>query len=282
MCPRREWRIVFRMHRRRSIERLSSLVSFAGTSGHSPLIRYALGAACQSNFRQCGVSRSRGSVIGGRGYRCPTIVTRVMRESELVGESAGMRKVRRLIQEYGPSEAAVLISGETGTGKELVARGLHRASPRAERPFIVVNCAAISDSLFEAELFGSLRGAYTGSTGDRQGLVGAASGGTFFLDEVGELPAPAQAKRLRLLEGGTYRSVGGTRENEADVRTMAATNRHLPSAVEKGEFRSDLPAEQLAKSLLVFGAGMLATSKVLSQEESDSAALGEFALGLLS
>jgi DNA-binding NtrC family response regulator len=158
----------------------------------------------------------------------------------IVGESPAIREIRRLIQEWGPHEVPVLISGETGTGKELVAQGLHHASARARRPFVTVNCAAITSSLFEAEVFGSMRGAFTGATRDRRGLVGAANAGTLFLDEVGELPWDAQAKLLRLVEEGRYRPVGAARESRADVRVLAATNRNLQEAVESGEFRPDL------------------------------------------
>jgi DNA-binding NtrC family response regulator len=159
---------------------------------------------------------------------------------ELIGESPAMQAVRRSIARYGPSPAAVLILGETGTGKELVARALHAASPRAEAPFVAVNCAAVATTLFEAELFGSLRGSYTGAQQDREGLVQAASGGTLFLDEVGELPRDVQAKLLRFLESRRFRQVGAAAESSADVRLVAATNRDLREAAESGEFRADL------------------------------------------
>jgi DNA-binding NtrC family response regulator len=161
-------------------------------------------------------------------------------EHGLVGGSPAMQELRRLIARYGASPAAVLIVGETGTGKELVARALHAASPRAGGPFVAVNCAAIAATLFEAELFGSLRGAYTGSQQDRDGLVHAASGGTLFLDEVGELPRDVQAKLLRFLESRRFRPVGSAAERSADVRLLAATNRNLRQASEQGEFRVDL------------------------------------------
>lgn len=151
-----------------------------------------------------------------------------------------MREVRRLIRRYGPSEAPVLIIGETGTGKELVARALHEASRRRSGPLVPVNCAAVPSALFESEVFGSVRGAYTGAEGDRPGLVGAASGGTLFLDEVGDLPGEAQAKLLRLLEAGTYRPVGAAHEVEADLRILAAMNQDLEPAVDSGAFRLDL------------------------------------------
>lgn len=161
-------------------------------------------------------------------------------ERELVGSSPSMARLRRRIREYGPSDSAVLVSGETGTGKELVARGLHRASRRAAGPFVAVNCAAISSDLFDSEVFGSLRGAFTGSVRDREGLVGAARGGTLFLDEVGELSVAVQAKLLRFIEDGSYRVVGESRERRADLRVITATNRNLGLATQSGEFRRDL------------------------------------------
>ncbi|MBW2272140.1 MAG: sigma-54-dependent Fis family transcriptional regulator [Deltaproteobacteria bacterium] len=158
----------------------------------------------------------------------------------LIGRSAEIAGVRQLIESYGAVEAPVLISGETGTGKELVARAVHRASPRRGCPFVAVNCAAISASIFESEVFGSVRGAFTGAVRDHGGLIGAARSGTLFLDEVGELGAELQAKLLRLLEDGSYRRVGETREARADVRVVAATNRDLLAASQSGAFRTDL------------------------------------------
>ncbi len=157
--------------------------------------------------------------------------------TELIGSSVSIAQVRQLIEDFGPADTPVLILGETGTGKELVAQALHRASDRAGGPFVAVNCAAISPSLFESELFGSVRGAYTGAIRDHTGLVGAASGGALFLDEIGELGRKEQAKLLRLLDSGSYRPVGSTREVRGNARVIAATNRDLLS----GErFRSDL------------------------------------------
>jgi DNA-binding NtrC family response regulator len=161
-------------------------------------------------------------------------------EGILIGDDPAMVRVRGAIQETGRSGAIVLISGETGTGKDLAARAVHNASMRADHPFVAVNCAAVAESLFESEFFGSIRGAFTGSVGDRRGLVGEACAGTLFLDEVAELSQQAQAKLLRLLDSGTYRPVGGTRELRADVRLIAATNRNLREAVSSGGFRQDL------------------------------------------
>ena len=155
------------------------------------------------------------------------------------------RPCRRLAAPFGGSNTAQvtrrsLITGETGTGKELVARGLHRASRRATGPFVAVNCAAIATPLFESEIFGSLKGAYTGSVGTREGLVGTARGGTLFLDEVGELPVEAQAKLLRLLEAGTYRPVGASEERIADARVIAATNQNVDRPAAESPLRGDL------------------------------------------
>ncbi len=161
-------------------------------------------------------------------------------ECALIGDSSAIAAVRRRVVQYGASSAPVLITGETGTGKELVARGLHQARSRAQRPFVAVNCAAISTALFESEVFGSVKGAFTGSVGSRDGLVSAAQGGTLFLDEVGELPMNAQAKLLRLLEAGTYRPVGASDERTSDARVIAATNRNVDRQDADRPFRRDL------------------------------------------
>jgi two-component system NtrC family response regulator len=158
----------------------------------------------------------------------------------LCGASASMQEVRRLVDEYGHASAAVLIEGETGTGKELVARALHGASARAAGPFVAVNCAALPAELLESELFGSVRGAFTGAFRTRPGLFDAARGGTLLLDEIGELTRPAQAKLLRVLETGCFRPLGATRETRADARVLAATNRELARLCASGDFRTDL------------------------------------------
>ncbi len=158
----------------------------------------------------------------------------------LLGESAVMQSVRHRVEVYGRAEAPVLIGGETGTGKELAARALHAASPRAAGPFVAVNCAALPPDLVESELFGSLRGAFTGAFRTRPGLFEAARGGTLLLDEIGELPRGVQAKLLRVLEAGSYRPLGATRETQAEARILAATNRNLSTLCANGEFRLDL------------------------------------------
>ncbi len=160
--------------------------------------------------------------------------------SRLVGTSLPMLDLRRQIERYAPTEETVLISGETGTGKELIAELLHRLSPRREEPFVAVNCAAIPASLAESEFFGTTRGAYTGALQGRAGLFARASGGTLFLDEFGELAADIQSKLLRALDLGVYRRVGASCEEHADVRIIAATNLDLEQSVQRGRFRADL------------------------------------------
>src|SRR5690606_33344806 len=144
------------------------------------------------------------------------------------------------LEQVSDTTASVLLLGESGTGKELFARALHLASPRRDRPFIRVNCAAIPETLFESELFGFDRGAFTGATGMRLGLFEQADGGTLFLDEVGELPLTLQGKLLRTLQEGTITRLGGKRELTVDVRVVTATNRNLEREVGAGRFRQDL------------------------------------------
>jgi two-component system response regulator GlrR len=159
---------------------------------------------------------------------------------ELVGGSRVMRRLYSRLARVGPSNASVLIGGETGTGKELVARSLHLASPRARRPFVVVDCAALPDQLLDVELFGHAKGAYTGANGARAGAIECADGGTVFLDEVGELPRAMQPKLLRVLEARTVRRLGENEHRPVDVRFISATHRDLPAMVASGEFREDL------------------------------------------
>jgi DNA-binding NtrC family response regulator len=144
------------------------------------------------------------------------------------------------VARVGPSQASVLLLGESGTGKELVAQAVHDASPRAANPLVVVDCASLPETLFESELFGHERGAFTGANTSKPGLVEAASGGTLFLDEVGDIPLAMQVKLLRLLESGTYRRVGSTELRRTDVRVVSATHRNLKAMVADGRFREDL------------------------------------------
>jgi len=158
----------------------------------------------------------------------------------LIGRSVAMRKVYALLERVAGTDTTVLIEGETGTGKELVAAAIHEASPRAQQPFVVFDCSAVPSDLIESELFGHVRGAYTNAVGDRKGRFREANGGTLFLDEIGELPLELQPKLLRALESRTIRSLGADREQVVDVRVVAATNRNLAIEVDRGQFREDL------------------------------------------
>jgi len=159
---------------------------------------------------------------------------------DIVGESPAMKRVFEIVSKVAPSNATVLVLGETGTGKELVAQAIHRHSGRSEGPFVKVNCAALPENLLESELFGHERGAFTGADRQRVGRFELASGGTLFLDEIGTMSAGTQAKVLRVLQEREFERLGGTRTIRADVRILAATNRDLEEAVEAGEFREDL------------------------------------------
>jgi DNA-binding NtrC family response regulator len=158
----------------------------------------------------------------------------------LIGRSPVFQHMLALVARVAPSMATVLLLGESGTGKELVAQAVHDASPRAAKPLVVVDCSSLPETLFESELFGHERGAFTGANTSKPGLVEAASGGTLFLDEVGDIPLPMQVKLLRLLESGTYRRVGSTELRHADIRVVSATHRDLERMVAEGRFREDL------------------------------------------
>jgi two-component system response regulator PilR (NtrC family) len=159
---------------------------------------------------------------------------------DFIGRSRAMWPVLEQIPQVARSEATVLVTGESGTGKELLARAIHAASPRSGQPFVPVNCGALPEGLFESELFGHVRGSFTGAVSDKQGMMREAHGGTLFLDEVGELTPGLQVKLLRALQEKKIRPVGGNREFDVDVRVIAATNKDLKKQVEEGKFREDL------------------------------------------
>jgi len=158
----------------------------------------------------------------------------------IIGHSAGMRAVFDMITTIAPQTSRVLITGETGTGKELVARAIHENSSRSQKPFITINCGAFPETLLESELFGYVKGAFTGANENREGLFKAANGGTLFLDEIGNMSLTMQVKLFRVLQEGKVRPIGSTEETEIDVRVIAATNKDLDKAIAAGEFREDL------------------------------------------
>jgi DNA-binding NtrC family response regulator len=163
-----------------------------------------------------------------------------MPETEMIGFSPAMVEIYKTVARVAPTDATVIIEGETGTGKEMVARMIHRRSLRANAPFVAVDCASITPSLMESELFGAMRGAFTGADRDRAGVFEAANRGTVFLDEIGEVEPEFQVKLLRFLQEREIRPVGASRSKEVDVRVVTATNRALQSMVEEGKFREDL------------------------------------------
>jgi DNA-binding NtrC family response regulator len=166
--------------------------------------------------------------------------TTKLEPGKIVGDSPVMHEVLALIEKVAPHATTVLVQGETGTGKELVARAIHNASPRAGRLFVAVNCASLSEGILESELFGHKRGSFTGAVADKPGLFEVADGGTLFLDEISETTPALQAKLLRVLQEGEIRPVGDTRDRKVDVRVIAATNRKLEDEVKAGRFRDDL------------------------------------------
>lgn len=160
--------------------------------------------------------------------------------SSIIGETEGITKIKEMIEKVAPSDARVLITGENGTGKELVARSLHDLSDRKEKPFVEVNCAAIPSELIESELFGHEKGAFTSAVKQKKGKFELATGGTLFLDEIGDMSASAQAKVLRALQENVIQRVGGERDIKVDARVVAATNKDLRKEIEEGNFREDL------------------------------------------
>jgi DNA-binding NtrC family response regulator len=169
-----------------------------------------------------------------------TLLERTQPSSRMVGQSPAMQELFRLIQRAGPSDKAILIQGESGTGKELVARALHQSSARAQKPLVVINCAALPETLLESELFGHEKGSFTGAIAAKPGLFEVADDSTLFIDEIGEMPGALQAKLLRVLEDGSLRRIGSLQERKVNVRLLAATNRDLSKEVQAGRFREDL------------------------------------------
>ncbi len=169
----------------------------------------------------------------------PTAGTRKISHT-LIGTSPAFNKILGLVSRVGPTDAAVLLLGESGTGKELTASAIHHASLRSEKPLVTLECAGLNEMLFESELFGHVKGAFTGANYTKHGLIESANGGTLFLDEIGDIPYPLQVKLLRLIETGTYRPVGSTEVKQADFRLICATHRNLYQMVEDGDFRQDL------------------------------------------
>ena len=159
---------------------------------------------------------------------------------DLIGKSPAIKIVKETIEKIAPYDINVLITGESGTGKEVVAKTIHKLSKRKDKPFVAINCASLPADLLESELFGYKKGAFTGATSDKKGLIEEANGGTLFLDEIGEMPMSLQAKLLRFLEERKIRPLGSTKEIEVDVRIISATNRNLEEEIEKGNFREDL------------------------------------------
>lgn len=201
------------------------------------------GVRVRDGFLQPGAEVLFGEVPLRFGLETLRVEVQLARETafdRLIGASSQMREIFALLARVAPSEATILIEGSSGTGKELVAEAIHRHSNRSEGPWVVFDCSAVAPDLIESELFGHVRGAFTGAIADRKGVFEAASGGTLFIDEIGELPAELQPKLLRVLESGQVRPLGSTETRETSVRVVAATNRTLAQEVEETRFRADL------------------------------------------
>ncbi len=215
------------------------LIHLYSTTGRPSLqnddLEFALLVAKQFGIAWNQLKR-RGALSGAN----KALVSSLRLESELIGESPALKVIESQIRRVAPTHATVLIRGESGSGKELVARAIHMTSPRHAGPFVCLNCAAITESLLESELFGHEKGAFTGATEKMIGKFEAADQGTIFLDEIGEMPPSTQSKFLRVLEGHQFERLGGNNKIQVDVRVVAATNRALEEAVRSGDFRKDL------------------------------------------
>ncbi len=193
------------------------------------------------NIELSPIRGSRGHIVYFIEKMEPMAVARGLSHAQgLVGRSPAFKRMLEMVARVAPSEATVLLQGESGTGKELVAKAIHDASRRAAGPFVAVDCSGLTETLFESELFGHEKGAFTGAVNRSTGLVEAAAGGTLFLDEVGDIPLMIQVKLLRLLETGMYRRVGAAEPRKADIRLVSATHRNVRAMVEAGSFRQDL------------------------------------------
>lgn len=207
---------------------LDNLEAFAGLAAATVMASERINQLARGFEDQRQLAEVYKRAAGGRGPR------------ELIGQSPAHKRLVQEIQLVGNSPLSVLITGETGVGKELVAEAIHLSSPRAHKPLISLNCAALPEMLVESELFGHVRGAFSGAVNGRSGKFELADGGTIFLDEVGELPLPVQSKLLRVLQSGQLQRVGSDQEHQVDVRIIAATNRDLAEEVRSGRFRADL------------------------------------------
>ena len=187
----------------------------------------------------CMLARDRGR-LRRENKQLKAIISRSRPALELVGDSPSMRQVVKMVHKVAPTDKPVLIQGESGTGKEVVARAIQQNSKLSDKPFVTINCAALPEQLVESELFGHMKGSFTGATADKPGLFEIADGGTLFIDEIGELPLSLQPKLLRVLEDGSMRRIGSHKERFVNVRIIAATNRDLAKEVESGNFREDL------------------------------------------
>ena len=179
-------------------------------------------------------------MLESENLRLRSQLEQTFRPENIIGNSKAMRATYLRIHQVAPADTTILVRGESGTGKELVASAIHYSSPRSKKPFVKVNCAALSEGLLESELFGHEKGAFTGALARRIGRLEEAEGGTFFLDEIGDFSAITQVKLLRVIQEREYQRVGSNRTQRADVRVIAATNRNLEEAVDRGEFRQDL------------------------------------------
>lgn len=189
--------------------------------------------------RRCQMAAERGQ-LHKENRQLRNLLKRTREQTKIVGESKQMKELFRIVERVAPTDKAVLILGESGTGKELIARAIQEKSVRADRPFVTINCASLSETLVESELFGHEKGSFTGASDRKYGLFEVADGGTLFVDEIGELPLALQPKLLRVLEDGSLRRVGSHQERRVNVRVIAATNRDLKEEVAAGRFREDL------------------------------------------